>query len=134
MTEPISRLLQIFFIRDQKSFSQVVQKKSKSDYLLNINKIVREKFDQEIIFPNKIQSFLINYEIKKLIDKAVNVRNRKYQRILYVNPNLTPNIILNTIDFLNGSYEDVKFEPYLLDLDEEFLNHPNLTQLKKGSN
>jgi hypothetical protein len=132
MIDSTFRLLQILFIRDQKSFSQIVQKKCKSDYLLNINKIVREKFDQEIIFPNKIQSFLINYEIKKLIDKAVNVRNRKYQRILYVNPNLTPNIVLNTIDFLNGAYEEVKFEPRLLDLDDEFINHPSLEQLKKG--
>jgi hypothetical protein len=128
----LPRLLQIIFVRDQKLFIQAVQKKGKTDYLLNVNRIIRDKFDQDIILPNKIQSFLINYEIKKLIDKAVNVRNRKYQRIIYVNPNITPNIILNTVDFLSGAYEEVVFEPRLLDADQEFIEHPMLEKIKKG--
>jgi hypothetical protein len=128
----LPRLLQIVFVRDQKLFIQAVQKKGKTDYLLNVTRIIRDKFDHDIILPNKIQAFLINYEIKKLIDKAVNVRNRKYQRIIYVNPNITPNIILNTVDFLNGAYEDVSFEPRLLDLDHDFVNHPMLDKIKKG--
>lgn len=126
------RLLQIVFVRDHKLFIQVLQKKGKSDYLLNVNKIIREKFDQDIIFPNKIQSFLINYEIKKLIDKAVNVRNRKYQRIIYVNSSIGPNTVLNTVDFLNGAYEDVKFEPVLIDPDNEFSETLNMKTIKKG--
>ena len=128
----IPRLLQIIFVRDQKLFLQAVQKKGKTDYLLNVNRIIRDKFDQDIVLPNKIQSFLINYEIKKLIDKAVNVRNRKYQRIIYVNPNITPNIILNTVDFLNSAYEDVSFEPRLLDQDPELIDNPVLETIKKG--
>jgi hypothetical protein len=126
------RLLQIVFVRDHKLFIQVLQKKGKSDYLLNVNKIIREKFDQDIVFPNKIQSFLINYEIKKLIDKAVNVRNRKYQRIIYVNSSIGPNTVLNTVDFLNGAYDDVKFEPVLIDPDREFSETLNMKTIKKG--
>jgi hypothetical protein len=132
MIDTETRLLQIVFVRDHKLFIQVLQKKGKSDYLLNINKIIREKFDQDIVFPNKIQSFLINYEIKKLIDKAVNVRNRKYQRIIYVNSSIGPNTVLNTVDFLNGAYEDVKFEPVLIDPDNEFSENLNMKTIKKG--
>jgi hypothetical protein len=75
---------------------------------------------------------LINYEIKKLIDKAVNVRNRKYQRIIYVNSSIGPNTVLNTVDFLNGAYEDVKFEPVLIDPDNEFSENLNMKTIKKG--
>jgi hypothetical protein len=132
MIDNASRTLQIIFVRDQKQFVQALQKKSKSDYLLNVNKIIREKFEQDIFVPNKIQSFLINYEIKKLIDKAVNVRNRKYKRIIYVNSSLTQNTVLNTIDFLNSAYEEVKFEPYLIDSTDDLVADTTLKTLKKG--
>jgi hypothetical protein len=132
MIENTTRTLQILFVRDQKQLIQTIQKKAKTDYLLNVSRIIREKFEQDILVPNKIQSFLINYEIKKLIDKAVNVRNRKYQRIIYVNPNITANLILNTVDFLNGSYEEVVFEPVLIDADSELIQHPTLLKVKKG--
>jgi hypothetical protein len=128
----LPRIIQVLFVRDQKLLLQTIQKKGKTDYLLNVSRIIKEKFEQDILVPNKIQSFLINYEIKKLIDKAVNVRNRKYQRIIYVNPNITPNAILNTIDFLNGSYDEVRFEPSLIDNDEDFIGHPSLFEVKKG--
>lgn len=132
MIDELNRVLQIVFVKDQKIFIQTLQKKCKSDYLLNVNKIIREKFDQEILLPNKIQSFLINYEIKKLIDKAVNVRNRKYKRIIYVNSSISPNTILNTIDFLNGAYVDVRFEPVLIDPDSELSDPTGLISIKKG--
>ena len=128
------RILQIVFVRDQKSFLQMIRKKGKTDYLLNVSRIIKDKFDHEVLVPNKVQSFLINYEIKKLIDKAVNVRNRKYQRIIYVNPNITPNSILNTLDFLNGAYEEVRFDPCLVDPDPELIDHPSLIFVKKGLN
>ena len=126
------RVLQIIFVSDQKQFIQVLSKKNKSDYLLNVNKIMRDKFDHDVMVPNKIQAFLINYEIKKIIDKAVNVRNRKYKRIIYINSNLSPNTILNTIDFLTSSYADVQFEPLLIDSTEEISPHINIKTIKKG--
>ena len=126
MIDTINRVLEIVFVKDQKQFVQVLHKKCKSDYLLNVNKIIREKFEQDILVPNKIQSFLINYEIKKLIDKAVNVRNRKYSRIIYVNT------VLNTRDFLTNAYEDVKFEPLIIDLEEEFCTELKIKTIKKG--
>lgn len=116
------RILDIVFTLDQKHATQILGKKEKSDYLLNVNKIIKDKFSQELVIPNKVQSFLLNYEIKKIIDKAVNVRNRKYKRIIYINSNLTVNAILNTIDFLKEHYKDIVFKPSLIDLEIE-LNH-----------
>lgn len=114
------RRLEILFVRDQKQFINKFNKKAKSDYLLNINKILKEKFDHDIVVPNKIQAFLINYEIKKLIDKAVNVRNRKYARIIYVNQNLSLTSIINTLEFLNQAYNTVKFHAKVLDPEDEY--------------
>lgn len=131
MIEDPVRALQVVFVTDQKQFIQVFHKKGKSDYLLNVNKIMRDKFSHEIVVPNKIQAFLINYEIKKIIDKAINVRNRKYKRIVYINSNLTTNTILNTIDFLSGTYSDVQFEPVLVDFDGK-LRVPNSVKILKS--
>ena len=117
MIDNVDRSLEIIFVRDQKQFIQSFTKKQKCDYVLNVNKIIREKFDQEIIIPNMIQAFLINYEIKKLIDKAVNVRNRKYNRIVYINSNISQTTINNTIKFLSDAYESITFTPNIVELD-----------------
>lgn len=131
MLENKSRKLEIVFVKDQKQFVKIFLKKQKCDYLLNVNKIIKDKFDQEIIIPNKIQSFLINYEIKKLIDKAVNVRNRKYNRIIYVNSNLTASTINNTISFLGTAYTTIKFSPKMIDLESEIGKVQGVTLIKK---
>jgi hypothetical protein len=131
MIESEDRLLEILFVRDQKQFINKFCKKAKSDYLLNVNKILKDKFEQDIVVPNKIQAFLINYEIKKLIDKAVNVRNRKYSRIIYVNANLNLTSIINTLEFLNQSYYSVKFFAKVLDPEDEFdIDSPNIIVVK----
>jgi hypothetical protein len=133
MLDQKERTLEILFVRDQKQFSSFYCKKQKCDYLLNINKIIKEKFEQEIVVPNKIQSFLINYEIKKLIDKAINVRNRKYNRILYLNSNISSSIINNTLGFLKTSYPDVKFIAKLLDPDFDSSLLTEVETIKKGT-
>jgi hypothetical protein len=131
MIDSEDRLLEILFVRDQRQFINKFSKKAKSDYLLNVNKILKEKFEQDIVVPNKIQAFLINYEIKKLIDKAVNVRNRKYCRIIYVNANLNLTSIINTLEFLNQSYLTVKFHARVLDPEDEFeTTVPNIVIVK----
>jgi hypothetical protein len=132
MIDSTDRRLEIVFVRDQRQFIQVFNKKQKCDYLLNVNKIIREKFEQEIIVPNKIQSFLINYEIKKLIDKAVNVRNRKYNRIIYVNSGLSVSSINNAIKFLTLAYDEITFVPKLIDTDSDFNELAGVEIIKKG--
>jgi len=132
MIDSVDRTLEIIFVKDQKQFIQIFTKKQKCDYLLNVNKIIKEKFDQEILVPNKIQSFLINYEIKKLIDKAINVRNRKYNRIIYVNAGLSASSINNTVKFLNTAYSTIDFVPHLIDSDLEIGDLTGVDTIKKG--
>ena len=114
MIDTDDRRLEIVFVKDQKQFIQTFSKKQKCDYLLNVNKIIKEKFEQEILVPNKIQSFLINYEIKKLLDKAITVKNEKYNQIIYLNSNLSTVSILNTIDFISEEYPDFDFAYHLI--------------------
>jgi hypothetical protein len=132
MIDTEDRRLEIVFVKDQKQFIQTFNKKQKCDYLLNVNKIIKEKFEQEILVPNKIQSFLINYEIKKLIDKAINVRNRKYNRIIYVNSGLSASSVNNAIKFLNTAYESVEFIPQLIDGDLDIGELTGVETIKKG--
>ena len=132
MIDSVDRTLEIIFVKDQKQFIQIFTKKQKCDYLLNVNKIIKEKFDQDILVPNKIQSFLINYEIKKLIDKAINVRNRKYNRIIYVNAGLSASNINNTVKFLNTAYSTIEFVPHLIDSDLEIGDLTGVDTIKKG--
>jgi hypothetical protein len=132
MIDTDDRRLEIVFVKDQKQFIQTFSKKQKCDYLLNVNKIIKEKFEQEILVPNKIQSFLINYEIKKLIDKAINVRNRKYNRIIYVNSGLSASSVNNAIKFLNTAYQSVEFIPQLIDGDLEIGELTGVETIKKG--
>lgn len=106
MTE---RLINIVFVKDYKSFVTIFDKKDKGDYILNVSKIIKDKFNTKFIIPNKVQSFLLNYEIKKLLDKAITVKNEKYSRIIYLNSNLSITSVLNTIDFINDEYSNFEF-------------------------
>ena len=103
------RELNIVFIREFRSFSSIYSKKSKEDYILNVNKIIKDKFDDRFITPNKVQSFIINYEIKKLLDKAINIKNQKYKNIIYLNSNLSVSLIKNAIDFISEEYYPIHF-------------------------
>ena len=101
--------INIIFVRDYKSFISAFDRKNKGDYILNVSKLIKDKFNTKFIVPNKVQSFLLNYEIKKLLDKAITVKNEKYSRIIYLNSNLSLTSILNTIDFITSEYENFKF-------------------------
>ena len=108
------RKISLVFVKDYKSFILTFNKKDKSDYILNVSKIIKDKFSTKFIIPNKVQSFLLNYEIKKLLDKAINVKNEKYDQIIYLNSNLSTVSILNTIDFISEEYPDFEFNYQLI--------------------
>jgi hypothetical protein len=112
------RTINIVFVRDYKSFILAFDKKDKCDYILNVSKLIKDKFSTKFIIPNKVQSFLLNYEIKKLLDKAITVKNEKYSTIIYLNSNLSSPIVLNTIDFINNEYLDFNFEYHLVESKE----------------
>lgn len=108
------RKISIIFVKDYKSFILTFHKKDKSDYILNVSKLIKDKFSTKFIVPNKVQSFLLNYEIKKLLDKAITVKNEKYDRIIYLNSNISSTTILNTIDFISTEYPDFEFNYQLI--------------------
>jgi hypothetical protein len=114
------RELEIVFIKEYKFFIKKFDKKQKEDYLLNVNKIIKDKFNTKFLVPNPVQSFLLNYEIKKLLDKAVNIKNEKYNRIIFLNSSITLSGVENTIEFLDIEYVDVNFKYSVIDPKEEF--------------
>jgi hypothetical protein len=119
----------VVFIKEFKFFIKKFDKKQKEDYLLNVNKIIKDKFSTKFLVPNPVQSFLLNYEIKKLLDKAISIKNEKYNRIIFLNSSITLTGINNTIEFLNQEYLDVNFKYYMIDPKEEF-NQKDFSKIK----
>lgn len=116
----MNRSIEIYFIKDYKNYVDNFGKKAKSEYVLNINKLIREKMDSDFAVPNKYQSFLLNYEIRKLIDKVINIKNKKYTRVIYQNYNLDYHIAEATLKLLQTFYPQITFEPFILESDNEF--------------
>ena len=114
------RELDVVFIKEYKFFIKKFEKKQKEDYLLNVNKIIKDKFNTKFLVPNPIQSFLLNYEIKKLLDKVVNIKNEKYNRIVFLNSTITLTGIQNNMEFLDQEYDEVKFKYFIIDPKEDF--------------
>jgi hypothetical protein len=108
MIEP--RQVNVIFVKEYRYYIHAFDKKSKEDYVLNVSKIIKEKFNTKFIIPNPVQSFLLNYEIKKLLDKAINIKNQKYSNIVYLNSNLTYSSIINTVSFMEAEYSDIEFK------------------------
>lgn len=109
------REVSIIFVREYRHYISAFGKKAKEDYVLNVNKIIKDKFKTRFLVPNKVQSFLLNYEIKKLLDKAINIKNEKYKNVVYLNTNLSASIILNTIDFIEKEYCSLAFSFHLIE-------------------
>jgi len=114
------RYLDIVFIKEFKFFIKKFNKKQKEDYMLNVNKIIKDKFGIKFLVPNPVQAFLLNYEIKKLMDKAINIKNEKYNRIIFLNSNITTSGIHNTLEFLKVEYPIIGFNYYIIDPKEDF--------------
>lgn len=109
------RHVSIVFVKEYKNFISAFERKSKEDYVLNVSKIIKDKFNTKFIVPNRVQSFLLNYEIKKLLDKAINIKNKKYTRVVYLNSNLSASIIMNTMAFVDEEYTELKFSYFLVE-------------------
>jgi hypothetical protein len=104
-----NRTVNVVFVKEYRYYIHAFQKKSKEDYVLNVSKIIKEKFNTKFIIPNPVQSFLLNYEIKKLLDKAINIKNQKYSNVIYLNSNITYTSLLNTMQFIDSEYPEVSF-------------------------
>lgn len=134
--ETESRTIEILFIREFKSFTSKLGKKQKDDYILNVSKIIKDKFNSKFIVPNKVQSFLINYEIKKFLDKAINIKNEKYTRIIYLNSNLSASSVQNAMSFISDEYYPISFKYSMIESkDMEGFNTGSISGLNViGSN
>ena len=125
--------ISIVFVSEYKHFISSFQRKSKDDYVLNVNKIIKDKFKTKFIVPNRVQSFLLNYEIKKLLDKAINIKNKKYRRVIYLNSNISTPIIINTMTFIGEEYDKLTFTYHLIESrlpEEEILPIENLNRIE----
>lgn len=118
--ESSPRLMKVYFVREYKHFFNKNNKKSRMDYVLNISKIVKDRFGDEFYILNNIQAFLLNHEIKKMLDKAIMISNKKYQNVIYINESMSITSVLNTIFFLNNTYSNLAFDYILYDRDDEF--------------
>lgn len=117
-SEPlVKREIAVVFVKEYKSFVAKYGRKQKNHYLLSITKIVKEKFPNKFVVPNRTQAFLLNYEIKKLLDKAINIKNQKYDTIIYLNDESSITSIVNTCQFLDKEYDYVHFNYECLNLD-----------------
>ena len=115
------RIINVYFAKEYKHVFNKNNKKSKNDYILNIDKITRERLNNEsALVLNPLQAFILNYEIKKLLDKAITISNQKYDNIIYVNAKLNVSSILNIIQFLNKTYVGSNFHFMLIDKSDEY--------------
>ena len=117
----VPRVINVYFIKEYKFFFNKHNKKTSIDYVLNVDKLIDEKTGgaPPVIF-NNVQTFMLNYEIKKLLDKAITIVNEKYCNIIYINGRLSSNGILNTIGHLEKTYKNYEFNYVLLDRENEF--------------
>lgn len=116
------RQIEIFFVKDYKTYVELYGKKTKSEYVLNVNKLVREKLGTDYVVPNKTQAFLLNYEIRKLVDKVITSKSKKYTRLVYLNCSMSMTGIMNAVDFLSSTYQHIKFTSSVIDSENEFAN------------
>jgi len=126
----MKRQIDIFFIKDYKSYVDFYGKKTKSEYVLNVNKLIKEKLGTDFVVPNKTQAFLLNYEIRKLVDKVINSKSKKYTRLIYYNNSVSMTGIMNAFEFLETSYPEIQFMSNVLDTDNEFIEIPKTNIIK----
>jgi len=111
--------IEIFFVKELKTYVETHGKKKKSDYILNVNKLIKSKFNTELFVLNRVQAFILNYEILRLVDKVLSIKNQKYNRIIYLNSNLTESKVNNQMQVLSNHYPDIQFKPFSLYESEE---------------
>lgn len=108
------RYIDIFFTKKHKYFNKLDLPKS-NNYILNINSLMKEKLNTEFFVMNKIQSFVLNIEIKKCIDRSINLKNGKYDNLIYINENMNITSVLNMIRFIEATYKNIKFKYNVID-------------------
>lgn len=127
------RDIQVIFTKEHKYVFNKNNRKEKHDYILNVNKIKKVLFDNLPIILNKTQVFILNFEVQKMFHKALTINNKKYTSIIYINSELSPDIIENVSNYLNKSYgKEINFEYIYLNKDADFFDFDeNINKIKK---
>lgn len=127
------RDIQVIFTKEHKYVFNKNNRKEKHDYILNVNKIKKVLFDNLPIILNKTQVFILNFEVQKMFHKALTINNKKYTSIIYINSELSPDIIENISNYLNKSYgKEINFEYIYLNKDADFFDFDeNINKIKK---
>lgn len=121
ITDMVQRVINVYFVKEYKFFFNKNNKKNSVDYVLNVDKVIEEKTGgaPPVIF-NNVQIFMLNYEIKKLLDKAITISNEKYDNVVYINSRMTVASALNIVKHLENSYPKYSFNYVMLDKENEF--------------
>lgn len=109
--------MELIFTRYNKYVYNKYNKKQSDEYILNIDKLMKSKLDENISVLNVYQTFILDYEIMRLLSKII---GKTYNKIVYVNQNLSVTYILNMISLLEKKYPDETFK-YTIYYDEDDL-------------
>lgn len=109
--------MELIFTRYNKYVYNKYNKKQSDEYILNIDKLMKSKLDENISVLNVYQTFILDYEIIRLLSKII---GKTYNKIVYVNQNLSVTYILNMISLLEKKYPDETFK-YTIYYDEDDL-------------
>lgn len=112
--------INVYFICEHKQFFNKFNKKMSGDYIISIDKLIEEKFSTRLVILNAVQSLLLNYEIRKMLDKAIRITNAKYDNIIYINADLNEVGIINIVRMMKERYTEVSFNYVLLDDSNSF--------------
>lgn len=107
--------MELIFTRYNKYVYNKYNKKQSDEYILNIDKLMKSKLDENISVLNVYQTFILDYEIMRLLSKII---GKTYNKIVYVNQNLSVTYILNMISLLEKKYPDETFK-YTIYYDED---------------
>jgi hypothetical protein len=116
-----NRIITVHLTRVYKNVINKNKKKCKSDYVLNVDRIIKLKICKDFVVMNRIQAFMLNYEINKLLNKVITIDNCKYTDIIYINENMSVSSVLNLINLLDKTYKNVTFE-YQIYHDDDDIN------------
>ena len=117
ITDMVPRVINVYFIREYKFFFNKNNKKRSTDYVLNVDRVIEEKMRTTSILFNHVQTFMLNYEIKKLLDKSITITNEKYDNIVYINSRMVSGSVMNVVGHLEKTYPNYRFNYVLLDKD-----------------
>jgi hypothetical protein len=119
-TERECKKIKVHFATSIKHIINKTRLKQRSDYVLSVDLIMRNKMEKMPSVLNSMQLLLLNYEVNKLINKVISSNTTNYTDIMHINSNMSVTSVLNTASLLRSTYKNVNFTFTVYhDLEEE---------------